>query len=85
MRKKERMKHYPALPLCVYFFIVITGLILFSDIKIIPVLVLGIVGSMTAIAVEKPKLPIDDDFLMLIVPLIALTLVHEYLIIAGLV
>jgi dolichol kinase len=85
MRKKRKMKHYPALPLCMYFVIVTAYLFLFSDIKIISVLGLGIVGSLIAIAIEKPKLPIDDDFLMLVVPLVALTLVHEYLIIVGLV
>ncbi|MBU4032710.1 MAG: hypothetical protein KKD98_07940 [Candidatus Thermoplasmatota archaeon] len=85
MRKKKMMNHYPALPLGVYFSIVTICLLIFSDMKLIPVLILGVVGSMTAIAIEKPKWPIDDDFLMLVVPLVAITLVYDYLNIAGLI
>jgi hypothetical protein len=84
MRTRDKMTYYPALPLCIYFFIVVACLMLVSEIIIASVLVLGIVGSMTAIAVEQLKLPIDDDFLMLIIPLIILTSIYEYLSIAGL-
>jgi dolichol kinase len=85
MRKRKMMRYYPATPLAVYFIIAAACLFMSSNLSIIQVLILGFVGSVAAISVEKPKLPIDDDFLMLIVPLVALTLVYEYLIIAGLV
>ncbi|MFO7618742.1 MAG: hypothetical protein R6W91_03700 [Thermoplasmata archaeon] len=85
MRKRKRMLLYPTLPLIIYFLIVSICLMFFSDIKWIPIFLLAFAGSMTAIAIEKPKWPVDDDFLMLIVPLVAMTLVHEYLHFAGLV
>jgi dolichol kinase len=85
MRKRKMMRYYPATPLAVYFLIAAVCLFVFSDFTIIQVFILGFVGSVAAISVEKPKLPIDDDFLMLVVPLAVLTLVYEYLNIAGLV
>jgi len=85
MRKKRKMRYYPALPFIMYFLIVATSLILFSDIHLISVLIIGIVGSIVAISAEKPKTPVDDDFLMLIVPLVVMTLVYWYLSIAGLI
>jgi len=85
MRKRKMMRYYPATPLTVYFLIAAVCLFIFSEFSIIQVLILGLVGSMAAISVEKPKLPVDDDFLMLVVPLIVLTLAYEYLNIAGLV
>lgn len=85
MRKRKMMRYYPATPLAVYFLIAVACLFVFSEISMIQVFILGFVCSVAAISVEKPKLPIDDDFLMLVVPLIVLTLVYEYLNIAGLV
>jgi dolichol kinase len=85
MRKRERMRLYPGLPLIVYFMIVTICLLLFSDIRYIPILLLALAGSMTAVAIEKPKWPVDDDFLMLVVPLVVMTFIYEYLNIAGLI
>jgi dolichol kinase len=84
MRRRKKMRYYPAMPLSIYFLIVIGCLSVFSDIEIVPMIMLGIAGSVAAIAIEKPKFSIDDDFLMLIVPLIILTVFHEYLTITGL-
>jgi dolichol kinase len=85
MRKRKKMRLYPALPLAVYFLIAVTCLLLFSDIKFLTVLILALAGSMAAIAIEKPKLSIDDDFLMLVVPLLLMTLVYQYLTYVGMV
>ena len=84
MRKKKKMNYYPALPLLVYFLIVVGSLLLFSDIMLLSTLILAGIGSVVAIVIEKPRLPVDDDFLMLVVPLIVLTLFYEYLKIFGL-
>ena len=84
MRKWKKMRLYPALPLIVYFMIVAICLFLFSDIRLLIVILLALAGSMTAIAVEKPKLSVDDDFLMLVVPLFIMTLLYEYLKVSGL-
>jgi dolichol kinase len=78
MRKREKMRLYPALPLLVYFLIVALCLFLFSDIGIIAVFLLSLAGSMSAIAIEHPRWPVDDDFLMLVVPLFIMTLLYEY-------
>lgn len=85
MRRKKLMKYYPGLPLLVYFIISAASLYVFSDFTKIQIIILSIAGSAAAISVEKPKLPVDDDFLMLVVPLVVLALIHGYLNIAGLV
>jgi dolichol kinase len=85
MRKRKRMRFYPTVPLLVYFFFASACLILFSDMKFIPIFLLAFTGSMTAVAIEKPKWPVDDDFLMLIVPLVTMTILYEYLHIVGLI
>ena len=84
MRKRKKMKYYPHIPLLAYFFIVLGCLIALSDISLLTIIILGAVSSASAIAVEKPQLPVDDDFLMLIVPLIVLTAFYEWVKIIGL-
>lgn len=84
MRIREKMRYYPGLPLMVYFFIVFICMWIFSDLSLLAMFILGAVGSVTAVAVEKPKLPVDDDFLMLFVPLLVMTLVYEYMMLTGL-
>jgi len=85
LRKKNKMKYYPWLPIVFYFLIVFCCLVLFSEIPWLAIVILASVGSLGAIAVEKPKIPVDDDFLMLIIPLLVMTLVYEYMVIADLV
>ncbi len=85
LRKRKKMGYYPWFPIAFYFLIVISCLFLFSDIPLFAMIILAFVGSLGAIAVEKPKIPVDDDFLMLIIPLLVMTLVYEYMVIADLV
>ncbi len=85
LRKRKRMTYYPWMPLLFYFLIVFGCLVLFSDIPWLAIVILASVGSLGAIAVEKPKIPVDDDFLMLVLPLIVMTLVYEYMVIADIV
>jgi dolichol kinase len=82
MRRRRLMRHYPAVPLIVYFAIAAACLMALSDRGWIAVLAIAIVGSFSAVAIEKHRLPVDDDFTMLIVPLVVMTLADEYLAIA---
>ena len=84
MRRKKLMRYYPGIPLIVYFFISASCLLAISEFTIIQIIIFSITGSIVAISVEKPKLPVDDDFLMLVVPLTAVTLINCYLDYAGL-
>ena len=79
MRRHKKMKYYPYLPLIAYFLITQGCLFLATDIPLLQIAVLGMLASASAIAIEKPKLPADDDFLMLIVPMIVLTVFYEYM------
>ena len=78
MRRQRKMRYYPHAPLLVYFLIVTGCLIVLSDINLLTIMILGAVASASAIAIEKPRLPVDDDFLMLIVPLIVMTAFYEW-------
>ena len=72
---KRKMKGYPIIPLIVYFLITFFSFFLFAeplgyDMEISLMAVLALVGAVVAIAVEKPRIKqIDDDFLMMVVPL----------------
>ena len=79
MRKRNKMKYYPILPLIFYFLIVVGCLLILSDLFPATIVIIAILASISAVTVEFPQLPVDDDFLMLIVPLIVLTLSVEYL------
>jgi len=84
MRKRKKMRYYPYVPLLAYVLIVLGCLLTLTDIELPTILILGAVASASAIAIEKPRLPVDDDFLMLIVPLIILTVFYEWVKIIGL-
>ena len=84
MRRQRKMRYYPHLPLLIYFLIVIGCLTALSNINLLTILILGAVASASAIAIENPRLPADDDFLMQIVPLIVLTAFYEWVKIIGL-
>ena len=75
---RRKMKGYPYIPLLVYFLITFFSFLLFSgplefDMEISTMFILAIVGSVVAIAAEKPTIKyVDDDFLMMIVPLVVI-------------
>jgi len=83
--RRHWKKAYPALPIAVYFIITVVCLWLFSDIPLFVMLFLASLTTAVAILVEYPQIKaVDDDFLMLIVPLVVLTGVHQSMIFTGL-
>ena len=66
---------YPIIPLIVYFLITFFSFFLFAEplgyeMEISLMAILALVGALVAIAVEKPRIKqIDDDFLMMVIPL----------------
>jgi hypothetical protein len=79
MRRRGLMGFYPAAPLLAYFLIAFTGILLLTGMGWILTLCLPVVGSVSAISVERRRLPVDDDFTMLVVPLVAMSLASWYL------
>ncbi len=76
-RRKRKMKGYPHIPLAVYFLITFTCIYFLSEISLPVIILIAAVASVVAIAVEKPSHKhIDDDFLMLFVPLLAMHLLY---------
>jgi len=70
---------YPALPAAVYFFMALLAMILMIG-PGANVLIASAAATGLALAAEKPKLRlVDDDFLMLIVPLVGVHLILELL------
>jgi hypothetical protein len=68
---------YPALPLVVYFLIAFLTMSYLIGINV-QVLVASLVATVLAISIEKPRLKhLDDDFLMLVVPLIGIWSVFQ--------
>lgn len=59
---------YPAIPLVIWILISIIFYIWLTEISLFAVAVLSIVGAVVAVAVEKPNIYIDDDFLMVMIP-----------------
>ena len=72
---KRKMKGYPIIPIIVYFLITFFSFFLFAeplgyDMGIPLMIILALAGSVVAITVEKPRIKeIDDDFLMMVIPL----------------
>jgi dolichol kinase len=84
LRQKWK-KAYPALPILVYFTITISCLRIFSDISLWSQFFLAGIATAVALLSERPALKyVDDDFLMLMVPLLVMTGVYEYLCFTGL-
>lgn len=89
--KRRRMKWYPQIPLAVYFSITFGSLLLFSEglgyaIPLWAMVMLAVVGSLVAITVEKPTIKkLDDDFLMMVVPLFFVSSLHWFLQYTGLI
>jgi len=64
---------YPAVPLIAYYFLALALLLVFSNYGAAFAAALAVVGTVSAIAAERPSLKmIDDDFTMVIVPLLVL-------------
>ncbi len=72
---------YPHLPAAVYFTIVIATLTCLIGLNL-PVVLASITATALGISIEKLRLKhVDDDFLMLIVPLIGITIILEALLV----
>lgn len=66
---------YPTVPLVAYFTIISVGLLMLTSFPVALILLLAIVTTVVAIMVEYPKIWwLDDDFLLLTVPVLALWL-----------
>lgn len=83
LRRKWK-KGYPAIPLAVYFLIIVGCLQMFSEILLFAQLFIASLAAVVAITVECPKIKqVDDDFLMLVVPLVVMTGVYELMAFTG--
>ncbi len=70
---REKGRGYPVVPIIVYAFLMLTILLLISNYSVLKIIILAVVGSITAISSEHPDLKhVDDDFLMVIIPLVIL-------------
>lgn len=65
-------KLYPYVPLVIWFGLALLLLNLFTDISMLLVFVMSVIGSVVAIIAEYPSIIIDDDFLIVVAPLLVL-------------
>jgi dolichol kinase len=73
--RKARPKLYPIVPLVVYMLIVAVALGIQTDISPLIIINLALIAACAAILCESPRLEhLDDDFLLLTIPLAALWL-----------
>ncbi|MBS3781848.1 MAG: hypothetical protein KGY66_08370 [Candidatus Thermoplasmatota archaeon] len=63
---------YPYVPFLAWLFLALFLLSLLGDFSLPMIITLSIIGATSAILAEYPTLRIDDDFLMIIVPLFVL-------------
>ena len=76
-RKKEL---YPGIPSLLYAIIMFICLFLLADMEIWIIVLFTLVGTIVAIYTESWKIKeIDDDFLMIIVPLLALSVLNYFI------
>ncbi|MFQ5908195.1 MAG: hypothetical protein ACE5JE_05145 [Thermoplasmata archaeon] len=76
----RRRGGYPYVPLIAHLVLATVGLALLTTLAFPAILTLALIAAVVAVAAEYPRLRwIDDDFTMLMVPLIALTLVGALL------
>ena len=62
-------------PILAYFMICVAVLLVAGSRELFPVISLSVLGSIAAVAAERPKIDyVDDDFLMLVVPALAMAL-----------
>ncbi len=74
--KYHELKIYPWVPVFVWFVISVIGYVLMTSLSLPILLTLSVVGGVTAVAAEKPSIIIDDDFLMVVVPLFFLGVIE---------
>lgn len=74
--EKYRHKYYPYLPLIIWAVIGIIVLTFLTSFSLISIIFLSVTGSIIAIGIENPTLIIDDDFLMVVVPLVILRIIE---------
>jgi hypothetical protein len=75
--RHRRKKFYPLVPSILYAIIMFTCLFLLSDMALWIIAVFTMVGTFCAIYAESWNIKaIDDDFLMVIVPLLALSVMY---------
>lgn len=78
LKKREGKILYPILPAICYAVIFFLFVFYLSDLNIIIVLILTTIGTLSALLAEYPHIKyIDDDFLMIIVPLFTVTLFYN--------
>ncbi len=74
--KEFNKKLYPYIPLIGWFAISFCFLSYLTDYNLQQITLLSVIGSAAAIIGEYPRLLIDDDFLMVVVPLVTLRLLE---------
>jgi hypothetical protein len=82
--RKRKKQLYPVLPSILYALIMFLSLLILTGMSFTWLLLFTVIGTVSAIAAEQWDLEyVDDDFLMLIIPLITLTM-FDYLIFVNL-
>jgi hypothetical protein len=82
--RRRKNKLYPALPSILYGVIMFLSLFILSGMSFIWLLLFTVIGTVSAISAEQWDIKyVDDDFLMLVIPLITLTM-FDYLIFVNL-
>lgn len=74
--RELKPEFYPHISLLTWFVIGMVVLTVLTDFQFRFVLLLSVLGSFVAVVAEKPNIIIDDDFLMIIVPLFVLRAVE---------
>ena len=72
----HRDKFYPVVPLAIWIVISAVFYLWLTGRGMISVIFLSMIGGVVAVAVEKPDIYIDDDFLMVLIPALALFLLE---------
>ncbi len=70
--QEHRPGLYPYIPLLCWGILAVIVFVVLTDHHMVVVLMLACIGSVVAVIAESPRLPIDDDFLMVVVPLVIL-------------
>jgi hypothetical protein len=82
--RKRKKEVYPVLPSAIYWAIMFSCLYLLTGMSITWLLLFSVIGTLTAISAEQWDIPyVDDDFLMVVIPLIVLSML-DYLIFVNL-
>jgi hypothetical protein len=72
--RRNKIELYPLIPLVCYGFIMLICLLFLSSHNFFFVMILTVLGTVTAIAAESLDVKsIDDDFLMIVIPLLVLS------------